>query len=163
MRPQCVLGAFIDEFYLGPQLGWRRVEPQKPYSALPANYTVVVRHVLPSDESEAAFSPDRFILSGAPLYSFVEPISGFNRMSVDWSPEPFLGCPACDNMASTQSVLTGSAQDAKAIFDRARTSWQADRPAYLAGGLAPDRMTLRRTATSAKTLGDLTSLLDSLQ
>ncbi|MDD5309445.1 MAG: transglutaminase domain-containing protein [Deltaproteobacteria bacterium] len=156
---------YIDEFYLGDELGWRRVEPQATASAIPEGYGVVVRLDLPSDEaSEANTDTGRWALTGVPLRSLVEPLAGRARMTPAFSTGHFPDCALCDNRAELQAALPADeALSVADVFDRARQLWQVDRQAYLDGGLADERMAIRRGFLDAASVSDVDAILSALE
>ena len=156
----------INEFYLGPELGWRRVEPQSPLPSVEEDGYLALRLVLPSDESDLSFSPPADLASwfipGVPLRTLNHPLAGGARISLNYLTKHFPTCKECINGASVQATLHGDEAQVKTAFAQARTAWSKDLPAYLAGGLASDRMTARRTALLATSLADVQALLASL-
>ncbi|MFH0901409.1 MAG: transglutaminase domain-containing protein [Pseudomonadota bacterium] len=158
----------INELYLGPELGWRRVEPQSAAPSVAEHYAVTVRLVLPSDESAEANANSqtgRWAAPGVPLYTLVEPLAGSTRMTPLW-PNHFEDCSACDNRAELMTRLIPDSAvpvDVEQMFARARAAWEVDRSAYLeSGGLDPNRMAIRKKALAAKALVDVAALVDEL-
>jgi hypothetical protein len=148
----------INEFWLGEDLGWRRVEPQSPSPFVPDDYGFIVRLVLPTDEVG-----DTGGFSGVPLNEFIEMREGASRFGAAAEPStPFFDCSMCMNRADRQSVLRGTPGDMAQLLATARAKWQADRAQYLAGGLSATRMDARRKALQAKTAQDVAAILAAL-
>ncbi len=155
---------YINEFYLGEELGWRRVEPQTTWPALPESYALVVRLVRISDEGEEAMiASDPTDAPGIPTYSLVEELAGGERMALDYmSNGYFEDCPACDNRADLQADLWGAAAEMADLFDRARELWQRDLQELVDGTLDPAVTQARRNALEAETLDDVAAILDAI-
>jgi hypothetical protein len=156
----------INEFYLGPQLGWRSVEPQMTSTTLPADYAVVVRLNLPDDEGSLSMNGNHgWSAPGVPSKSLVHPVAGdTTRCTYGFvTPSPFPECPFCDNKASYQSPLLGSAVKINDLFGRARKLWQATLATWTASGPDPTEQTMRSTALSVKDLAGLEQLIKKLE
>ncbi|MBW2276280.1 MAG: hypothetical protein JRF63_02240 [Deltaproteobacteria bacterium] len=154
---------YMNEFYLGQDLGWRRVEPQLDADLLPEEYALTLRVVLPADEDEQALGSDLWAYPGTPLLAQVQPMQGNDRMTLDVQPEYFDDCAACDNRAELSAefnVLTGLMT---MTFDRARNLWQRDLLAYLEGGLDEAIMEERRAALDAEDYEDIVAILDAIE
>jgi hypothetical protein len=156
---------YIDEFWLGEELGWRRVEPQMTDATIPESYGVIVRLDAATDETDAAMaSTGRWAMIGVPLNSLVEARAGGDRMTPDWSLDYFGDCAGCDNRAELQAALAADgAVSMDNVFDRARALWQADLGAYVSGGLPEARMAIRRQALDASTISDVDAILAALE
>jgi hypothetical protein len=114
---------FVDESWLGADLGWRRFEPQGR-SSVPEDYLVLLRRVVPDDEGTAARRGRRFAAAGVPLHTLTEPAGATRRLG--WAaPTRPLDCPDCDNDARVSAPLFGDADRLRALFARARTRWRA--------------------------------------
>jgi hypothetical protein len=154
----------IDEFYLGPDLGWRRVEPQGTAPRVPDDYGFIMRLVLPGDESPLAnrASPGGPLMSGIPLHEFTETLAGPEHITQAASyVQTFNDCTYCGTRADSQADLRDVSADAmKALFDRARASWQKDLAAF--GAMSPARLATRRKALDAKKAADVGAILDAL-
>jgi hypothetical protein len=156
----------IDEFYLGPSLGWRRVEPQATWPRVPDDYAVVMRLVLPGDESP---TPNRSsvegpLMSGIPLHWQLETLSGASSFSYSTdTTSNFTDCSFCPSQSLPQADLRDvSADQMKTLFASARAHWQADLAEYAAGGLSSAKMAARRKAQDAKTAADVSAILSAL-
>jgi hypothetical protein len=156
----------IDEFYLGPALGWRRVEPQGTLPRVPDDYGFIMRLVLPEDESPTPNrpSPGGPLMSGIPLHEFPEIESGAEGITpLETFAPRFTDCSFCPSSAVPQADLRDvSADQMKSLFASARAHWQADLTEYAAGGLSSGKMTARRKALDAKTASDVTAILSAL-
>jgi hypothetical protein len=151
----------IDEFYLGPELGWRRVEPQRTATTLRDDYGMILRIVLPEDEGADALAAHDGSLPGVPLHEFSEPVDGSTRLRRAVSSH-FTGCPSCISRAERQAVFRGDPVHVAATFARARARWQIDLAKYRAGVLDPATMTARRAFLTARSLADVDAILAAL-
>ena len=157
----------VDEFYLGPELGWRRVEPQGTHARVPDDYGFVMREVLPSDESPVANrnSPEGQLMLGIPLHEFSETVSNPDAITDPVNPPPtFTDCSQCPNRSDPQSTLRdGSPEAMKALFARAKRSWARALEEYEAGGLPAREAAVRRWARDAETMEDVELILDLVE
>jgi transglutaminase-like putative cysteine protease len=156
---------YINEFYLGDELGWRRVEPQASWPVLAEEYALAVRLVRTADEDEGAMSPtEPTDAPGIPTYSLVEELAGGERMALDYATiDYFADCAACDNRAELQAELVGQPEAMADLFDRARSAWLRDRAAYVDGTLSPSIMTARRAALDAASMDDVDAILAAIE
>jgi hypothetical protein len=156
----------INELYLGPQLGWRQVEPQSTSTTLPADYAVIVRINMPDDEGTLAMSGNHgWSAPGVPSRSLVHPVAGDTaRCTFGYvTPAPFPECPFCDNKAFYQAPLLGSAAKTKDLFERARKLWQATLTKLTTGGPDPAEQKLRAAALEIKDTAGLEQLIQKLE
>lgn len=157
----------IDEFYLGPALGWRLVEPQDTRAMLPADYAVVMRIVPPEDEQALSMSGNHdWSAPGVPSRTLTHPIDGdLGRCSYGFvSPAPFPSCSQCNNAASYQAPLLAPAGDTAQRLVRARKLWQASLGELVtSGGLPGAEQQARAAALSANGDTELESLLSALE
>ena len=151
----------INEFFLGPDLGWRRVEPQSKSPTLPEDYGFLIRVVVPSDE--ASLQSAAAAMPGVPDREFTTPLTSPERYTYTLpAKRHFMDCTECLNAAHPQAELNGTADDAKAVFDEARSLWQTDINAYTAGGVSSARIAARRKLLDARSLDDVKAVLDAL-
>lgn len=153
---------YINEFYLGPDLGWRRVEPQASFSFVTESYGVMMRIVTTLDEGKIAFH--HWALPGVPYLSLMENLND-PEADVDAasSTDLFIDCPECDNRAEHWIDLRGSHAEMKKIFMKARAQWKQDFQSYLATGVIDSkRQAIRSRVGSVETTADLNDLLDQL-
>ncbi len=154
----------INEFYLGPQRGWRRVEPQSPQLSVPEAYVFGIRLVEPADEGSAATDAGRWwAMPGVPLDTLVEVKQGAGRLGFALLEHPFSGCAECDNAAEVQAVLHGAPERMKTLFSAARTAWARDVAERLAGHPDPARASARQAFTSAQDLDGVEAALAPLR
>jgi transglutaminase-like putative cysteine protease len=157
----------IDEFYLGSELGWRRVEPQATHARVPDDYGFIMREVFPSDESPVANrdSPEGELMLGIPLHEFTETVSNPDAVTyVDNPPRTFTDCAYCPNRSDPQSTLRDATPEAmKRLFARAKRSWARALQEYEAGGLPEREAEARRWAKGAETMGDVERMLDAIE
>lgn len=154
---------YMNEFYLGSELGWRRVEPQATVTVLIEEYALTLRVVDLADEDAAALSEDLWSFPGTPLYCQVQPEQGAERMIFDYTPDYFDDCAACDNRAEVSAALSAPTPLMTEVFDRARELWQRDLQAYLDGTLDAAIMNARRDALDADDLTDVIAILDQIE
>jgi transglutaminase-like putative cysteine protease len=153
---------YMNEFYLGEELGWRRVEPQATVTVLPEEYALALRIAVIDDEGDAAFADELWSYPGVPLRSMVYPVAGYSRMIWNYEPQYFADCATCDNRAELVAALEGTQTAMAVVFDRARELWQRDLEAYVDGTLDQQIMDARRAALEATTLDDITAILDQI-
>jgi transglutaminase-like putative cysteine protease len=153
---------YLNQFYLGEDLGWRRVEPQADVELLPEEYALTLRVVSPADEDELALGSDLWAFPGTPLYCQVQPVQGSERMLLSPTPEYFDDCAACDNRAELAAELTAPASQMTLVFDTARELWQRDLLDYLDGGLDESIMEARRAALDAEDIADVIAILSAI-
>jgi hypothetical protein len=155
----------IDEFYLGPDAGWRRVEPQIKDARVADDYGLIMRLVLPGDESPIADrpSPEGPLMLGIPEREFSESLSSPGAFAPSL-PQAFPDCNTCNNHADPQADLRDLTPGAMTqVFQTARASWKKSQATYAAtGGLPAAEMTTRRKALAARTIADLAALLAEL-
>jgi hypothetical protein len=154
---------YMNEFHLGDDLGWRRVEPQQTNPIVAEHHALLLRTVLTDDEGEAAFDDEIWTYPGVPVYSLIYPVQGFDRMVPNYAPEYFDDCAGCDNRAELSAEFEDSAEQIAVVFDRARELWQRDLEAYLDGTLAAEIMDARRAALDATDLDDVIAILDQIE
>jgi len=152
----------INEFYLGPDKGWRLVEPQSTAASVPGDYAVVVRVDWPDpDEGPAAMESTPWSYPGVPLLSLVRPLAAHARFKSLIFTEHFPDCDTCDNRADYQAPLEGEAAKVRAAFDDARALWQESLTAWTTTGPDPSELEKRREFMNANSLDDVQTLLDS--
>jgi hypothetical protein len=153
----------IDEFYLGADLGWRRVEPQGTALTVAEDYGLIMRLVLPEDEGADALAARPTAMGGVPLHEFTEVVPGSPQITLLGN-DHFADCPvgACLNHADPLVDLRDALADVKQTFSHARVAWQVDRAQYGSGGLDPARMAKRRALLGARTLAEVQQVLDTL-
>src|SRR5262249_31084304 len=149
----------VDEIYLGPDLGWRRVEPQGQATTLPEDYGVVLRLVLPADEAAAALATRPGGFSGGPPRELTRPGDGGFRLQPKFAAH-FDGCLGCENLAEPTGLLRDDPTPVSVAFAHARQKWQIDLAQYAAGGIDPARLAARRAFLDARSLADVTHILD---
>jgi len=155
---------YIDELYLGPELGWRLVEPQGTDCVLDADFTIVLRVTRPEDEGAEAMTYDGGWSSpGVPLFSLVRPLAGAGRMTAGFDAGAFPGCDSCDNQGFHHAVLEGDAQALRAAFEDARGLWQATQASWQASGPDPAEQELRQRFVDAGSLAELEEVLATLR
>ena len=110
---------WIDEFYLGTNLGWRRVEPQGTSPVIPEDYGVMLRKDLPTDEQVNFPSPG---LPGLPLLALPASLSP----SGIWAGSVYFSAPNKTTFAEVQATIRGDLDQMKSVFSLARTSWERD-------------------------------------
>ncbi len=154
----------INEFYLGPSEGWRRVEPQSSAPIVADDYGLVLRLVLPDDENATADdTQSMWTARGVPLHTLTMPVEGAAQFDLPARVSPtFADCASCPNRADPQADLRGDDATMKMLFERARAAWQTDFKAYRAGGPLPPRQDVRRQALGARTMADVQALLGEL-
>jgi len=154
---------YIDEFYLGEELGWRRVEPQGTAATVKEDYVLAMRIVHPDDEGEEAFSPYAWAFSGVPWKTLTTALAGYERFTPNFAYEYFPGHPGCDNQAAKTAWLVGPSSTFEQIFEDARASWQEDLEALLSDGeIGEERMAIRRQAAEAVDLDDVAEMISQL-
>jgi hypothetical protein len=157
----------INEFYLGPTLGWRLVEPQDTRTVLPADYAVVMRVVPPEDEQQLSMGGNlNWSAPGVPSRTLSHPIDGdLGRCSFGYvSPAPFPSCPQCNNAASYQAPLLAPAGDTANRLVRARTLWQAALAKLVgSGALSVAEQQARAAALLANGDTELEALLAAIE
>jgi transglutaminase-like putative cysteine protease len=155
----------INEFYLGEELGWRRVEPQSSLLVLPENYALTVRLVRVTDEGSDAMDPPAPLdtARGIPLFTMTLGVEGSQRLRVHYADiDYFDDCAFCDNRAEVQAALIGDAETMDVLFDKARALWRRDLAAYVRGRLTPRIMDARRAALQATTLADVDAIIKAI-
>lgn len=152
---------FMNQFYLGEDLGWRRVEPQAAVELVPEEYALTLRVVTPNDEGDAALSTELWVFPGTPLYCQAQPLQGAERM-VPKNPEHFDDCASCDNRAELLATLSAPTDQMTLVFERARELWQRDLLDYQEGGLDEAIMEARRAALDAEDLSDVAAILAAI-
>jgi hypothetical protein len=148
----------ISEFYLGPQLGWRRVEPQQRTPTVPEDYVLAIATITEAHEGTDALLGRKWVMPGAPRYEFTESVDHDELLEPVY-PNHFGDCDGCSNRADPQATLRG---DVTSVFAAARTSWQSDRVRYLAGNLPDASMNARRAFLTARSLSDVSTILSTL-
>jgi transglutaminase-like putative cysteine protease len=151
----------VTELYLGQALGWRRVEPQSTATTLAEDYGVIMRLVLPSDETAASLVTRDWAFGGVPLHELTEPVDGGARLEPKFQTH-YDGCPNCSNRADPRGWLRDDAAQVASTFARARQTWQSDLAASVGGGIDPARMIARRAFLDARTLADVDHILGGL-
>jgi transglutaminase-like putative cysteine protease len=154
---------YMNEFYLGQELGWRRVEPQVDYTVLSEEFALTLRVVLAGDEDELALGTDLWAFPGTPLYCQVQPVQAVERMVLHTHPDYFDDCAACDNRAELSATMVVPAVQLTGIFEIARSLWQRDLLDYLDGGLDESIMEARRAALDAQDIQDVVAILDAIE
>jgi hypothetical protein len=150
----------IAELYLGPELGWRRVEPQLDELAIAEDYLVVVRVVHPRDEGPETMAEHRFAERGLPLFTLIENLAAPERLVYHNETAYFDGCPRCNNRASRLAVLEDVDQSRlDDAFARATESWIGRRQALVAGG-DPAKTFADRADAAARDLEAITRMLE---
>jgi hypothetical protein len=134
---------WINEFYLGSDLGWRRVEPQGKLTTINEDYLMPVRIDRASEEIDWQYT------KGIPLNSY--PMAPVSPRTPTVTPEvlqEFLGKP----------------DDMRSLFSRARTEWQKDFQTMISGAaISTGRIQLRNKFVEVITFEDLDSLLHNLE
>lgn len=155
---------YINEFYLGADLGWRRVEPwPNPTPDLPEKYAFNLRLNLPDDEGPGAMGVGvvRYFARGVPLNSVEEPKAGTSRMSPiqagRWTDYPY-----SNNYAYIMATLNDDPNRMAQLFSKARDAWKVDFNQFLQNTLDDTRLTQRRNALEAKTLNDVEAIITAL-
>jgi hypothetical protein len=153
----------ISEFYLGPELGWRRVEPEATGPVVPEEYGLIMHLVLPEDERADALQ-DRWIAGGAPFDTMSEVRAGADAVSFSMNPVPtFTDYTYGINRADRQAVLRGTAAEMADVFAAARRAWAADQTAYVGGGgPSAARLATRHRALEARTFDEVKALVAGL-
>ena len=155
---------YIDELYLGPERGWRLVEPQGTAVVLDADFAIVLRITRPEDEgAEAMTYDDGWSSPGVPLHSLVRPLAGAGRMTAGFDAGAFPGCDVCDNQGFHQAVLEGEGEALRAAFSEARALWLATQEAWQANGPDPAEQELRARLAEAGSLVELEQVLAELR
>jgi hypothetical protein len=156
---------YVDEFYLGAELGWRLVEPQGTAPSLPADYAILIRQDRAADEGEFARAGlNDFAMPGVPARSLVHELEGTRRCQFQWSPSPpNATCPYCDNDPTKQASLYGDRPRVVGAFERAGTLWDATLTRWVAAGPDPAEQDLRRQFLAARDLDTVESLLAQLE
>lgn len=161
---------YINEFYLGPHFGWRRVEPQSSLPFVNEDYGLMVRIIVPEDEGEQAFH--HWAVPGVPYLSLVENLNA-PEAQAKFLHDPITfpdcascmpdDCPSCDNRAEHWIDLRGTHDEMKALFEKARVHWQQDLHAYLSQGkIDPKRQGVRAQVAWVQDIADLKKILNQL-
>lgn len=155
----------FSELYLGPEQGWRRVEPQSRAPEAPDDGLLVLRLVLPADEAAAALAPappsHRWAAPGVPLDTLEEPRAGQERLGA-LEGDGFPGYPGTYSQALPLARLSGPPSELAALFARARAAWRADEAELLSrGSLSSAARSHRVGAREVRTLAALHTLLDA--
>jgi hypothetical protein len=153
----------INEFYLGPTLGWRLVEPQMTAPLLLADYAVLIRIDIPEiDEGDSAMASDGWAYPGVPLLSLVRPMAGAERLMSLILTNHFPDCSSCDNMATYQTPLLGELQSTRNLFKDARNAWKQTLATWTTIGPDSQEQNLRSKALETTSTEQLQALLQSL-
>lgn len=107
---------YINEFYLGEGLGWRRVEPQGDRPVVAEDYGVILRKNRPDQDEQVGTSG---AMPGVPRLSLPEIISSGNRIAR--LKDSALGGGI--TLAEIQATLYTDPAQMKAIFQEANTRW----------------------------------------
>lgn len=157
---------FINEFYLGPQLGWLRIEPQGPSTQpyVREDYGIMVRIVSPEDENNPASLHQSLVYPGVPYKSMMVNLNDpAANMQLASKADVFPDDPSCDNRAEHWIDLRGDHDEMLKLFEEARENWQYDLHAYLTKGeISPKRQAIRAKALSIQSADDLKELLHQL-
>lgn len=159
---------FINEFYLGPNSGWRRIEPQSGVSIpVPEDLYFIIHKDTPDNESEIAFNQGNWGMSGTPYNSMVNNLNDSSaNVTFLLALNIFPDCPAdalCDNRAEHWLDLRGSHEEMKNLFEIARKNWQYDLQDYLKQGeINPKRQMIRDNVPAMQSTEDLAKLLSEL-
>ncbi|MBI5526868.1 MAG: transglutaminase domain-containing protein [Deltaproteobacteria bacterium] len=156
---------YINEFWLGDGVGWRLVEPQGTLTALPADYAVVVRADLVTDEGLDAMDPNYvWAMPGVPLHSLVHAVEGHDRCGPVFAASGYFPeCPLCDNKAVYQAGLAGDGAKVVSLFDRARVLWKGTLAAFTSTGPNPAEQDLRKASLDAMTIADVEAVITALE
>ena len=156
---------YIDELWLGPEAGWRLVEPQGTLTLLPPEYAVVVRLDLVDDESAAAMDPSSgWAIPGVPFKSLLRAVAGADRCQATYpSQVAFPECPECDHKATYQAGLKGDKARVVSVFERARALWGTTLATLQVKGPDAAEQQLRAQALSARDLDAVEALLAELE
>lgn len=152
----------LSEVYLGPDAGWRRVEPQRSDTAYPEAAFVAVRVVRPQDEGVQAMAPHRWAAPGVPMYVLIENLQGAERLQLRARTEHFEGCPKCDNHADLVATLEDEdSQRVDTALTEARHQWRAIRTALVEGGSLSGLMRSRRDMSQTRSVPQLQHALEA--
>lgn len=148
----------ISEFYLGKDLGWRRVEPQGQRDVIPESYALIIR-LNETTEDEMYSNP--VSIPGVPFWSIITPMYGIER----FEPLPatvFQNCPECLQEAQIHSQLISTSDELSKAFDRAKILWARDEKKYLDEKMDLKTEMKRDKVYTVKTIKDLNNFLKSL-
>ena len=151
----------INEFYLGAELGWRRVEPQFKRPSIHEDYAVTMRIVDPIDEGQIAMNSRKLAFKGVPFFTVVEALSYEEIHSLP--SEDFHHCSHCDNQSYLISDLRGTGQEIKDLFATAEQTWQRDSQSFFSGNIVQANQLIRKKALTISSLEELRSLMHSLR
>lgn len=155
----------INEYFMGPGVGWWRIEPQIVYPSLPEEYFLLVRVNRASDEGSAAFEWLRpgMIPRGVPLWSLRELSGQADRIQGIHS-NHFPESPNTDNKAVIVRRITESPLTAKRLFFEARSLWKRDWAELRRTSALSDGVTrLRGDFYGVQSLRDIERLLGRLR
>lgn len=159
---EALLTHSVNEVYLGPEAGWRRVEPQLSDVAYPEAKFVVVRVVRQQDEGPPSMAPQRWAAPGVPMYSLIENLEGAERLHLRARTRHFEGCPKCANRADHVATIEDEdSQHLDAVFAEAGRQWRVSRAELVEGGSLSSVMEPRLALSDARSVQQLERALEA--
>ena len=105
---------YINEFYLGPDLGWRRIEPQNSSPFTTEDYVISMRIATPDDENDpAVFHQDA--IPGVPYLSLTTSLNDPTAI-IDSVDRYFPDAPTSDNRAEHLYDLRSTHAEMEKLF-----------------------------------------------